>query len=155
MGPTSVRRNLFHHHLGRRPVSTVPSSASGQSSGSAANNGVSGYSSHMSAASTESTSSLSSGPVDNGEIVARGKNGDYKLDIPILPPITGVDDGDEMEGVEDGGVPRGSGAGGVDSTGQTGMGGSGKESTNAMDIDGLWPLPTHVNWIRLLTSPLI
>jgi len=59
-----------------------------------------------------SSSSLSSGPVDNGEIVVRDKNGGYKLDIPILPPVLAGDDGDgdAMEGVEDGRPSTGSGA---------------------------------------------
>ncbi|PLB49517.1 hypothetical protein P170DRAFT_475807 [Aspergillus steynii IBT 23096] len=122
MGATSVRRNIFHHHLSRRPVSAAPSNASVQLTGSAANHGVSGLSSHMlSSAASESTSSLSSGPVDNGEIVTRDKNGGYKLDIPVLPPIAGQEGEDEMEGVEGGGMSGGPGARGTDPTAQAGM----------------------------------
>lgn len=125
MGASSVRRNIFHHHLSRRPVSTASSNASTQHTHSA-----SGLSSHMlSSTASESTSSLSSGSVDNGEIVTRDKNGGYKLDIPILPPIAGRESEDEMEGVEAGGVSGGSGAGGADATGQADLSEREKEST--------------------------
>lgn len=83
----------------------------------------------LSSAASESTSSLSSGPVDNGEIVTRDKNGGYKLDIPVLPPVAGQDGEDEMEGVEGGGVSAGAGAGGTDPVGQAGMSEREKEST--------------------------
>lgn len=65
--------------------------------------------------------------VDGGEIVVKDKNGDYKLDIPVLPPATGEEDGDEMEGIE-GGATRGSGTTGADSTAQTEISGREKES---------------------------
>ncbi|KAG2417219.1 hypothetical protein HFD88_008438 [Aspergillus terreus] len=116
MGTTSVRRNLFHHHLSRRPVSTAPPNPP-MPSGTAS--GVSSLSSHIIApAANESTSSLSSGSGDTGEIVVRDKNGGYKLDVPVLPPVVG-EDGDEMEGVEGSGATGGSAATGADSTAQT------------------------------------
>ncbi|KAL2007211.1 hypothetical protein VTN00DRAFT_8649 [Thermoascus crustaceus] len=114
MGTTSVRRNLFQHHLSRRPASAASSSAS-----TVALNGAYGVSSHgptsTSTSAAASSSSLSTGPLDNGEIVVKDKNGGYKLDIPILPPVVVGDDGDEgtMEGVEDGRPSAGSGATGV------------------------------------------
>ncbi|KAH8431243.1 uncharacterized protein LDX57_008905 [Aspergillus melleus] len=136
MGATSVRRNIFHHHLSRRPVSTAPSNASVPPTGSAANHGGSGLSSHMiSAAASESTSSLSSGPIDNGEIVTRDKNGGYKLDIPVLPPIAGREGEEEMEDVEGGGVSGGPSAGGTDSSGQAGMSQREKEKMEATLVE--------------------
>ncbi|GES63369.1 hypothetical protein ATEIFO6365_0007005600 [Aspergillus terreus] len=125
MGTTSVRRNLFHHHLSRRPVSTAPPNPS-MPSGTAS--GVSSLSSHIIApAANESTSSLSSGSGDTGEIVVRDKNGGYKLDVPVLPHVVG-EDGDEMEGVEGSGATGGSAATGTDSTAQTEISGREKES---------------------------
>ncbi|KAL2216914.1 hypothetical protein M432DRAFT_633376 [Thermoascus aurantiacus ATCC 26904] len=110
MGTTNVRRNLFHHHLSRRPPSASSSSTSVMAGASSAY----GLSSQRptSTSTAASSSSLSSGPVDNGEIVVRDKNGGYKLDIPILPPVLAGDDGDgdAMEGVEDGRPSTGSGA---------------------------------------------
>lgn len=64
--------------------------------------------------------------------MVKDKNGAYKLDIPVLSPVTvggGGEDGDEMDGFEDsqnGGA--GSGATVVDSTGETEIGGREKES---------------------------
>jgi hypothetical protein len=57
--------------------------------------------------------------MDDNEIVVKDKNGSYKLEIPVLPPIMG-DDGDDMEGIEAGGGPGGNptGATGASSTGQ-------------------------------------
>ncbi|EAW08618.1 uncharacterized protein ACLA_095510 [Aspergillus clavatus NRRL 1] len=128
MGTTSVRRNLFHHNLSRRPVSTVPPTGSLQSNGTS---GVSGLSSHLLRSSTESTtSSLASGPVDNGDIVVRDKNGGYKLDMPILPPLVGGEDGDGMDGVDEGGNSGGTVAT-VDSTGQMVITGREKEKIEA------------------------
>lgn len=89
----------------------------------AANGKMSDLSSRMlTSTSSGSTSSLSSGPVDNGEIVTRDQNGAYQLDTPVLPPVSG-DTGDEMEGIEEG--PGGAGA---DSTAQTEIGTREKES---------------------------
>lgn len=43
-----------------------------------------------------------SSSLDNGDIVPRDKNGCYKLDIPVLPPVVfeEADGGDSMEGIE-------------------------------------------------------
>ncbi|KAL4898485.1 hypothetical protein BDV59DRAFT_197389 [Aspergillus ambiguus] len=132
MGTTSVRRNLFHHHLSRRPVSTAPPNVS---IASATTSGISGLSSHvLTSAASESTSSLSSGSGDTGDIVVRDKNGGYKLDVPILPPIVG-EDGEEMEGVEDSGATGGSGTTGVDSTTQTEISGREKEKIEASLVE--------------------
>lgn len=131
MGTTSVRRNLFQHHLSRRPASAASSSASTVALG-----GAYGVSSHgptsTSTSAAASSSSLSTGPLDNGEIVVKDKNGGYKLDIPILPPVVVGDDGDEgaMEGVEDGRPSAGSGATGVSD--DTEISGREKESTSSI-----------------------
>lgn len=125
MGTTSVRRNLFQNHLSRRPVST-----SGPSSGS------SGLSSQVAQSNApESNSSLAVGSMDDNEIVVKDKNGSYKLEIPVLPPIMG-DDGDDMEGIEAGGGPGGNptGATGASSTGQGEMNGGEKCSALASYI---------------------
>ncbi|RAL07743.1 uncharacterized protein BO97DRAFT_235310 [Aspergillus homomorphus CBS 101889] len=126
MGTTSVRRNLFHHHLSRRPGSAVPSSSS------APNNATHGdgapvLTTHMAPSmSSESASSLSSGAVDNGEIVVRDKNGSYKLDIPVLPSLIS-EDGVEMEGLEGVGVQSGSRAATVNTANQSDISGREKE----------------------------
>ncbi|RHZ47663.1 uncharacterized protein CDV56_104164 [Aspergillus thermomutatus] len=124
MGTTSIRRNLFHHNLSRRPVSAAPGSMqSGRS------NGVSGLSSHMLQSSSESTDhSLSSGPVDNGDIVVRDKNGGYKLDIPVLPDVIASENGDGMDGLDEGGTSGATGATAVDLASQTEISGREKES---------------------------
>ena len=64
---------------------------------------------------------LSTAPLDNGDIVARDKNGGYKVDVPMLPPGMIGDDADEggMEGIEDGGQSGGAaGSGGVADEGE-------------------------------------
>ena len=118
MPPT--RRNLFQNHLSRRPVSTA-----------APSNGSSGLSSQvLQSNAPESNSSVSSGPADDGEIVVKDKNGSYKLDIPVLPPMVN-EDGDEMEGIEGGGAGNSTAATGADSTGQGEMSGREKDSASA------------------------
>lgn len=122
MGTTSVRRNLFQNHLSRRPVST-----------SGPSNGSSGLSSQVAQLNApETNSSVAVGSMDDNEIVVKDKNGSYKLEIPVLPPITG-DDGDDMEGIEAGGGPGGNptGATGATSTGQGEMSGDEKDSALA------------------------
>ncbi|PWY71524.1 hypothetical protein BO94DRAFT_259012 [Aspergillus sclerotioniger CBS 115572] len=102
---TSVRRNLFHHHLSRRAGSTGPAGSAAHSSTS---NGTSNLSTQvLQPASSEASTCLSSGSIDNGEIVVKDKNGSYKLDIPVLPPLIG-EEGEEMEGMEEGGAGGGS-----------------------------------------------
>ncbi|GIJ89893.1 hypothetical protein Asppvi_008839 [Aspergillus pseudoviridinutans] len=127
MGTTSVRRNLFHHNLSRRPVSTTPGSMqSGRS------NGISGPASHTLQSSSESMGpSLTSGALDNGDIVVRDKNGGYKLDIPVLPPAITGENGDGMDGLDEGGTGGGAGATAVDSASQTEISGREKEKIEA------------------------
>ncbi|KAL3479435.1 hypothetical protein BJX99DRAFT_70565 [Aspergillus californicus] len=128
MGTSSVRRNLFHNHLSRRPVST-----------SGPSNGPSGLSSQvLQSSAPESNPALSTGPVDNGEIVVKDKNGGYKLDIPVLPPIVG-EDGDEMEGIE-GGATGGSStvATGADPAEQGGMTEREKEKMEASLVEMMY-----------------
>ncbi|XHF96912.1 hypothetical protein AWENTII_000522 [Aspergillus wentii] len=131
MGTTSVRRNLFHHNLSRNSVSTAPHNAHMQSGG----HGPSGLQSQIiqSGSFEATTSSLSNGPIDNGEIVVKDKNGSYKLDIPMLPPVAGSEDGDEMEGVD--GNSGGSGTTGADSAGETEVSGREKEKIEASLVE--------------------
>ncbi|KAL2837274.1 hypothetical protein BJX68DRAFT_25055 [Aspergillus pseudodeflectus] len=119
MGASSVRRNLFQNHLNRRPV-TVSTSG----------NGTSGLSSQvLQSNAPEPSSSLSAGSVDDGEIVVKDKNGGYKLDIPVLPPIVG-EDGEEMEGLESGEAGTSAATNGADS-GRGEMSGREKEKMEA------------------------
>ncbi|MCJ1227753.1 hypothetical protein MMC12_004411 [Toensbergia leucococca] len=73
-----VRRNLFHHHLSRRPTS----------------------------ASTSTTSTtLQESPQDNNsDIVIRDHNGNYQVQVPLLPPLDEdqqpEDEGREKEKLE-------------------------------------------------------
>ncbi|KAL4999011.1 hypothetical protein BDV10DRAFT_165639 [Aspergillus recurvatus] len=125
MGTTSVRRNLFQNHLSRRPVSTP-----------GPNTGPLGLPSQVLLSNApESNSSNSVGPIDDGEIVVKDKNGSFTLDIPVLPPIVGEDD-DEMEGIETEGTGGDSTAAtGADPTGQGAMNGREKGS---MSTSCLW-----------------
>ncbi|OGM41596.1 hypothetical protein ABOM_008768 [Aspergillus bombycis] len=135
MGTTSVRRNIFHHHLSKRSVSAALPNASMQSG---TTGGLPSLSSHvMPSASYESTQSLGPGLVDGGEIVVKDKNGDYKLDIPVLPPAVAREDGDEMEGME-GGATRGSGPTGAESTAQIEISGREKEKIEASLVDMMY-----------------
>lgn len=113
---STVRRNLFHHHLSRRPASATSSSSAsvstiiaGGSSGRGSQNNGSGLPAGglSRSTSTSSTTATLTGfdngnDVDSGDIVARDKHGNYKLDIP-LPPVMPDEDGDEadMEGIEE------------------------------------------------------
>jgi hypothetical protein len=93
MNPSSVRRNLFHGNLSRRPASAGPPNGVIPPNP----NGVSNRPSHR----LKPTSSDSGPParpfktVENKDIVVRDKNGGYKLDIPTLPPAL-VEDADEL-----------------------------------------------------------
>lgn len=58
---TGVRRNLFHHHLSRRPTSA--------------------------STSTSATTLQESPQEDSAEIVLKDRNGNYQVDIPLLPPL--------------------------------------------------------------------
>lgn len=125
MGATSVRRNLFHHNLSRRPVSAAPPNPVAQG-GSDASNLQSRMLKSSSAESMAST--LRSGPVDNGEIVVRDKNGSYELDIPLPLATIGNEDGDEMDANE-AGVGSGTAVAAPESTEETEVSGREKEST--------------------------
>ena len=58
---TNVRRNLFHHQLSRRPTS-----ASTSMSGSTLQEPL---------------------PDNSSDIVVKDRNGNYQVDIPLLPPL--------------------------------------------------------------------
>ncbi|KAJ9272184.1 hypothetical protein DTO212C5_1689 [Paecilomyces variotii] len=137
MGPTSVRRNLFHHHLSRRPASTAstPPIEEGHE--------VTGRPHVTRTASTvelAGSSSLGAGPVDNGDIVVKDKNGGYRLDIPVLSPTMTGEDGDEvpMEGVEEGRPSGGSGGTGVSSVGDADISGREKEKIEASLVEMMY-----------------
>ncbi|OXV10602.1 hypothetical protein Egran_01640 [Elaphomyces granulatus] len=138
MGP-SIRRNLFHHHLSRRPASAASSSSAATSTAG----GSHGATSHpdissASASGTATCSATSSAPVDNGDIVARDKNGNYKIDVPVLPPVVAGEDGEEV-GIEDieEGPTAGSGAAGVNSSAamETEFSGKDKEKIDASLVE--------------------
>jgi len=64
---SNVRRNLFHHHLGRRATS---------------------------ASTSTSATTLQASPEDSSaDIVIRDKNGNYQVDIPLVPAPLGEDHG--------------------------------------------------------------
>lgn len=64
---SNVRRNLFHHHLGRRPTS---------------------------ASTSTSATTLQASPEDSSaDIVIRDKNGNYQVDIPLVPAALGEEHG--------------------------------------------------------------
>ncbi|KAJ5598296.1 hypothetical protein N7537_008380 [Penicillium hordei] len=103
MNQSSVRRNLFHGNLSRRPASAGPPNGAVPQS----HNGLSNRPSHR----LKPTSS-DSGPhtrpfkiVENKDIVVRDKNGSYKLEIPTLPQALVGEDGEELAELapEDGG----------------------------------------------------
>lgn len=93
MNPSSVRRNLFHGNLSRRPASAGPPNGAVPPNP----NGISNRPSHR----LKPTSSDSGPPtrpyktVENKDIVVREKNGGYKLDVPALPPAL-VEDADDL-----------------------------------------------------------
>lgn len=122
MGTTSVRRNLFNNHLSKRAVSTVP-----PMQGSSSNTNVQSSRSGSSSETNSTSLNLTTGSTDNGEIVVKDKNGGYRLDIPVLAPVIGGEDGDEIEGFDESQNGGGSGAT-VVSTGETEIGGREKES---------------------------
>ncbi len=70
---SNVRRNLFHHHLSRRPTS---------------------------ASTSTSATTLQASPEDNSaDIVIRDKNGNYQVELPLLPAV-GEEQGPEDEAKE-------------------------------------------------------
>ncbi|EEP78286.1 predicted protein [Uncinocarpus reesii 1704] len=113
--PSTIRRNLFHAHLSRRQHTTSTTSSSGTSrsrththtlSGSGDGSGLSSALGGGISKSRLMTGVLSRGGsiADEGDIVARDKNGSYRVDIPTLRLGAfgeGAADGDEvMEVVE-------------------------------------------------------
>ncbi|KAK2872081.1 hypothetical protein FQN49_002560 [Arthroderma sp. PD_2] len=111
----SVRRTLFNsgssHATSRRPASNTTSSAATDNHSSmtadidtGSNGSSNAFGGNKPSKSTSKLgTSLSSSSLDNGDIVARDKNGCYEVDIPMLPPgVFGeeVEGGDSMEGIE-------------------------------------------------------
>jgi hypothetical protein len=151
MPPT--RRNLFQSHLSRRPASSTSTSGSSNSSSippqalpADPNNNHSLpeppslapnlYPSDIASSSTTTTvvaGGTTTPPIDDGEIIARDKNGKFQIDIPVLPPIPldeedeedeegeeDIDDnggGGAMEGIEEGRPSAGSGGSGSNNAG--------------------------------------
>lgn len=60
---SSVRRNLFHHHLSRRPTSA--------------------------STSTSATTLPESPQEDSSEIIVKDQSGNYDVQVPLLPPLDG------------------------------------------------------------------
>lgn len=131
----SVRRNPFHQHLNQRPGTTKPSPeivSEPERPTSATVFGVT--------TAEASASPTASSPLDSREIVPRDQNGNYKLDIPALPPVMLEDESDEspMDGMEDGQPGSGSGNTGMANSGMDGeLGSRDKESMR----HSLNPLP--------------
>ncbi|KAJ5139078.1 uncharacterized protein N7515_003926 [Penicillium bovifimosum] len=100
MNQNSVRRNLFHGNLSRRPASAGPPNGNVPQN----TNGLSNRPSHR----LKTTASDSAAPrafksLENRDIVVRDKSGSYKLEIPTLPSALIGEDGEELEQAEDGG----------------------------------------------------
>lgn len=94
MNQSSVRRNLFHGNLSRRPASVGPPNGAVPQN----HNGLSNRPSHR-LKSTSSDSGPNTRPfktVENKDIVVRDKNGSYKLEIPTLPQALVGEDGKEL-----------------------------------------------------------
>lgn len=94
MNHTSVRRNLFHGNLSRRPASAGPPNGAVPQN----HNGLSNRPSHR-LKPTFSDSGPQTRPfktAENKEIVVRDKNGSYKLEIPTLPQALVGEDGEEL-----------------------------------------------------------
>jgi hypothetical protein len=68
---------------------------------------------------------------NGGDIISRDKNGNFQLDIPVLPPLPPDEEADEetMEGIEEGRPSGGSGSSGANASGvDSEIGGRDKES---------------------------
>ncbi|EED12513.1 conserved hypothetical protein [Talaromyces stipitatus ATCC 10500] len=119
MPPT--RRNLFPSHLSRRPAFNPAQDSTSDADNTSSNNDTKHHNAQdtdsgpMTPETTNTTTALL---LNNGDIIARDKNGKFQLDIPILPPIPldeedGEDDAEDeesgaMEGIEgDGTRPSG------------------------------------------------
>jgi hypothetical protein len=94
MNQNSVRRNLFHGNLSRRPASAGPPNGNVPQH----SNGLSNRPSHR----LKTTASDSAAParafksLENRDIVVRDKSGSYKLEIPTLPSALIGEDGEEL-----------------------------------------------------------
>lgn len=110
----SIRRNLFHQTLSRRPATTGPANGSSTSANPGANANMN-TNTHMPPPPSNTTHSTRPShraklaPADpprptklpeNREIVVRDKNGCYKLDIPVLPPALIGENGEELGDLE-------------------------------------------------------
>lgn len=96
---TTVRRNLFHHHLSRRPASAAPNPL-----GHGGNNETRQLRVEKPTSSDAAASPLVSGSADDDDIVVKDKNGGYQLDVPALAPILASNDCDAMNGVDEAGT---------------------------------------------------
>ena len=96
MSSASVRRNLFHQNLSRRPAPVGPPTDTAPSGSSLVSNRPSNR--LKPTVSDSSTSTRNARLGENRDIVVRDKNGAYKLDMPVLPrsTLTG-DDGEELD----------------------------------------------------------
>ncbi|KAJ5753808.1 uncharacterized protein N7511_007961 [Penicillium nucicola] len=98
MGPNSVRRNLFHGNLSRRPASAGPPNGAVPPNPS----NLANRPSHR-LKPTSSDMGPSSRPLkttENKEIVVKDRNGSYKLEVPTLPPPMIEEDGEELGELE-------------------------------------------------------
>lgn len=122
MSSTSVRRNLFHQNLSRRPASAGPPNGNVPPG----NNALSSRPSHrLKTTASDSSSSRSIKLSDNREIAVRDKNGGYKLDVPALPHVLVGENGEELGALD------------VEDSGEAGfdvsvLGGREKESTSIL-----------------------
>ena len=98
MNTTSVRRNLFHGNLSRRPASAGPPNGVIPSNP----NGVSNRpSNRLKPTSSDSGPQPRPHRAENKDIVVKDKNGAYKLEVPTLPPILIGEDGEELVEMEE------------------------------------------------------
>ncbi|KAJ5628396.1 hypothetical protein N7490_010624 [Penicillium lividum] len=96
---TSVRRNLFHQNLSRRPASTGPQNGPVPQG----NNGLSNRPSNRLKPTASDSSTRNMKLSENKDIVVRDRNGGYKLDMPALPSSNlAGDNGEELDELETG-----------------------------------------------------
>lgn len=98
MNSNSVRRNLFHGNLSRRPASAGPPNGAMPPNP----NGVSNRpSNRLKPTSSDSGPQIRAHKAENKDIVVRDKNGAYKLEVPTLPPALVGEDGEELVEMEE------------------------------------------------------
>lgn len=102
--PSSVRRNLFHGNLSRRPASAGPPNGV-VPNGVVPNTSVSNRPTRLKPTSSDSGPQIRALKAENKDIVVRDKNGSYKLEVPILPPALVGEDGEELEQEENADPP--------------------------------------------------